>query len=150
GLILPPIEDCGISVPLHYSGYRYKITDGNKKILDGEWSELESVYSWYNNPDNPNYCNINYEFDNEEMQTLKTYFFDKNELMQFLGFRSAKYNQDEQQEDKITAHKNKGIFAMTYLFKAVKAKEDAKDRIGKADLLGRVLAQVSIIQGGNE
>ena len=92
-----------------YGGYRYKITDGNKKILDGEWSELESVYSWYNNPDNPNYCNINYEFDNEEMQTLKTYFFDKNELMQFLGFRSAKYNQDEQQEDKITAHKNKGI-----------------------------------------
>lgn len=88
-----------------YGGYRYKITDGNKKILDGEWSELESVYSWYNNPDNPNYCNINYEFDNEEMQTLKTYFFDKNELMQFLGFRSAKYNQDEQQED----NKNKGI-----------------------------------------
>lgn len=33
---------------------------------------------------------------------------------------------------------------------AIKAKEDAKDRIGKADLLGRVLAQVSIIQGGNE
>ena len=33
---------------------------------------------------------------------------------------------------------------------AIKAKEDAKDRIGKADLLGHVLAQVSIIQGGNE
>lgn len=92
-----------------HGGYRYKITDKNKKILNGEWLELESVYSWYNNPDNPNYCNINYEFEDEEIQTLKTYFFDKNELMQFLGFHSAKYNQDEQQKDKITAHQNKGI-----------------------------------------
>lgn len=92
-----------------HGGYRYKITDKNKKILDGEWLGLESVYSWYNNPENPNYCNINYEFEDEEIQTLKTYFFDKNELMQFLGFHSAKYNQDEQQKDKITAHQNKGI-----------------------------------------
>lgn len=33
---------------------------------------------------------------------------------------------------------------------AIKAKEQAKDRIGKVDILGRVLATVSIIQGGNE
>lgn len=33
---------------------------------------------------------------------------------------------------------------------AIQAKEQAKNRIGKADILGRELATVSIIQGGNE
>lgn len=105
-----------------HGGYRYKITDGNKKILDGEWSELESVYSWYNNPDNPNYCNINYEFEDEEIRTLKTYFFDKNELMQFLGLHQAKYNQDKQQENKITEHQNQRIAELEQQLEELKQK----------------------------
>lgn len=68
-------------------GYRY----------DASTYEIENilnVYRWYRNPDNPQSFSREYTFDDEDIKTLNTYFFDKKEFCNFFDL-SYKSEADE-------------------------------------------------------
>ncbi|WP_448906680.1 coiled-coil domain-containing protein [Haemophilus parahaemolyticus] len=74
-------------------GYRY----------DASIYEIENilnVYRWYRNPDNPQSFSREYTFDDEDIKTLNTYFFDKKEFCNFFDL-SYKSEADEKFDELI-------------------------------------------------
>lgn len=74
-------------------GYRY----------DASTYEIENilnVYRWYRNPDNPQSFSREYTFDDEDIKTLNTYFFDKKEFCNFFDL-SYKSEADEKFDELI-------------------------------------------------